>query len=367
MQINVEIENNKGPDIWKHQYYGNIKVNLQSAETLVANTRYRWRAKQEYNLSEVSSQFNFWNPTKVSVIDTSPGDKVDNKLVYVGNDLPTEVLSSPNIKMSIKGNKTPLNLANYDPATDPNAFTAPYWDFSSSIAGGITTYHYNTLILQNPIGNSSYSINGDIMGDLPYTASINDRFPGGYEPSDTSFPVSNIPWEIQNPNGVTGQYDEIRFENNESLAFKIINSVSPEAGMVKIGTENKLKIILDGEVPASTNLDFFLLRRNLYSPNSILVDTPFPYGSLAVTKEFVPSTNSTTLFTDDGGAGVGQNTATTGSMVSSQSGSIVTIYKPLTKADNTPSGILFPQYPTTLIDIQPDKVITNLRDKKLIE
>ena len=366
-EINVEIEKNKGPDIWKHQYYGNIKVNLQSAEKLVANTRYRWRAKQEYNLSEFSSQFNFWNPTKVSVIDTSLGDEVDNKLVYVGNDLPTEVLSSPNIKMSIKGNKTPLNPTNYDPTTDPNSFTAPYWDFSSSIAGGITTYHYNTLILQNPIGNSSYSINGDIMGDLPYTASINDRFPGGYEPSDTSFPVSNIPWEIQNPNGVTGQYDEIRFENNESLAFKIINSVSPEAGMVKIGTENKLKIILDGEVPASTNLDFFLLRRNLYSPNSILVDTPFPYGSLAVTKEFVPSTNSTTLFTDDGGAGVGQNTATTGSMVSSQSGSIVTTYQPLKKVNDTPAAILFPEYPTDLINLEPDKVIVDLRDKKLIE
>ena len=366
-EINTTIEQfGGGKDSWKNQYYGTIKVNLQSAETLVANTRYRWRAKQEYNESNFTSQFNFWNPTTVSVEDTS-GNKIGNRLTNVGKSLPTETSFSPNIKMSIKGNKTPLNLANYDPATDPNAFTAPYWDFSSSIAGVITTYHYNTLILQNPIGNSSYSINGDIMGDLPYTASINDRFPGGYEPSDTSFPVSNIPWEIQNPNGVTGQYDEIRFENNESLAFKIINSISPEAGMVKIGTENKLKIILDGEVPASTNLDFFLLRRNLYSPNSILVDTPFPYGSLAVTKEFVPSTNSTTLFTDDGGAGVGQNTATTGSMVSSQSGSIVTTYQPLKKVNDTPAAILFPEYPTDLINLEPDKVIVDLRDKKLIE
>jgi len=38
----------------------------------------------------------------------------------------------------------------------------------------------------------------------------------------------------------------------------------------------------------------------------------------------------------------------------------------LAKSDNTPSGILFPEYPTALIELEPDKVITDLRDKKLI-
>ena len=40
--------------------------------------------------------------------------------------------------------------------------------------------------------------------------------------------------------------------------------------------------------------------------------------------------------------------------------------RPLAKKDNTPSGILFPEFPTALIELEPDKVITQLRDNKLI-
>ena len=54
----------------------------------------------------------------------------------------------------------------------------------------------------------------------------------------------------------------------------------------------------------------------------------------------------------------------------SQTSSIVPrfqyIERALAKADNTPAGILFPEYPTALIELEPDKVITDLRDKKLI-
>jgi hypothetical protein len=42
------------------------------------------------------------------------------------------------------------------------------------------------------------------------------------------------------------------------------------------------------------------------------------------------------------------------------------VERPLSKKDNTPSGILFPEFPTALIELEPDKVITDLRDKKLI-
>ena len=41
--------------------------------------------------------------------------------------------------------------------------------------------------------------------------------------------------------------------------------------------------------------------------------------------------------------------------------------KPLLKSDNTPTGILLPEYPVELLQTEPDEVIRDLRDKKLIE
>ena len=55
------------------------------------------------------------------------------------------------------------------------------------------------------------------------------------------------------------------------------------------------------------------------------------------------------------------------SAVSTPSGSFITKYQPLLKQNNTPTGIIFPQYPIAAIEIEPDNVIRNLRDKKLIE
>ena len=54
------------------------------------------------------------------------------------------------------------------------------------------------------------------------------------------------------------------------------------------------------------------------------------------------------------------------STTTAQSGSYVTSVAPLSKKDNTPTGILFPEYPTADIELEPDVVITDLRDKKLI-
>ena len=146
-------------------------------------------------------------------------------------------------------------------------------------------------------------------------------------------------------------------KNNESFAYKILNYLTPKEN------SGELQITLDGVAERSVNIDFFLLRRYVYSPNTILINREFPYGSLPVTKEFIPSTN-VDLVNEANKTGADA----TGSLsTSSQSGSIVTIYKPLTKADNTPSGIIFPEFPTELIDLNPDEVIVNLRDKKLIE
>jgi hypothetical protein len=46
---------------------------------------------------------------------------------------------------------------------------------------------------------------------------------------------------------------------------------------------------------------------------------------------------------------------------------MVTVYSPLLKKNNTPSGFLFPSFPTPEIELTPDKVMSKLRDNKLID
>ena len=48
------------------------------------------------------------------------------------------------------------------------------------------------------------------------------------------------------------------------------------------------------------------------------------------------------------------------------SGSFIQYIKPLLKSDNTPTAILKPEFPVTEIDVAPDEIIRDLRDKKLI-
>ena len=344
--------------------YAEINFSLKKNTSFEANTRYRFKLFEEMDNVAVKGrnrdgpgtdpQNNIFQPTKFPEYNQQPK----------GGELLDPQLSSPFFDLSIIGTQTPARAVTWDPLTDPNTFHAPYWKFSGSLANpGGFSYDYDTLVLQDPQGNALYAT-GDIMGDLPYTASYNPRFPGGKEPADSGFPFTPITWEINPPSPDGREFDEIRFENSENLSRKIIDVIPPANNF------GKVKIVLDGVLPPSTNLDFFVLRRNVYSPNSLLINREFPYGSLPITKEFIPSTNNDLVYGSDNSTPGSPATAqdATGSFTTSQqSGSIVTTFKPLFKSDNTPAGILFPEFPTVLIDKNPDEVIIDLRDKKLIE
>ena len=330
-----------------------IKIKTSSNTPLIANRRYRWEVTQNYTSvgsgQSGISPVNYWNPTNAPYAYSGGTSVVINPPI-----------NGPFIQMFIQGTKTPSVPLTYDPFTDVNNFIAPFWAFKYSNPDDEPNTDLTTLTLVSNIGNASYGT-GDIMGELNYTASANDRFPGGLEPADSAFPFTGIPWSVIRPGEINNEggsdYDEIRFQNNESFSYKILNYLKPEEN------SGQLQLTLDGVVDRSVNIDFFLLRRNTYSPNTILINREFPYGALPVTKEFIPSTN-VDLVNEANATGA----EATGSLsTSSQSGSIVTIYKPLTKADNTPSGIIFPEFPTELIDLNPDEVIIDLRDKKLIE
>ena len=339
--------------------YAQLIFTTRKKDAFISEKRYRFSVKQEMDDMTLLSrdgdqpQNNIWQPTKYPNIDGQQNNRAGTDF-----DFP---LVSPRFDLSIEGIKTPTLPPSYDPTTDPNSFKTPYWKFSGSllIPGGFV-YDYDTIVLEDPVGNAKYNT-GEIMGSLAYTASANSRFPGGVEPADSGFDFTTITWEVRTPSKDGREFDEIRFENSENLSRKILEVTPPDAD------GGKLKLVLDGELPPSTNLDFFILRRNVFSPNSILINKEFPYGSLPVSKEFIPSTNDTTLFFDNNDAPSEMDSSYRSEATSSQSGSFVTTYKPLLKSDNTPAGILFPQYPTELIDRNPDDVIIDLRDKKLIE
>jgi len=105
-------------------------------------------------------------------------------------------------------------------------------------------------------------------------------------------------------------YDEIRFEGLEQLSFAITNVTS--------SATNQMILNLDRDIPNGVDLDYFLLRRYVEDPSSIILDVNFP-------------------LTDNSGS--------------------------INSAGN---GILKPQYITKELELSIDTIIQNLKNQNLI-
>lgn len=315
----------------------NWNIKLASNEEIVSERRYRWKVVQHFNGEPIDPTRNYWNPT--------------NKASFNGGG-PIESPAGPYINMHVD------NAREGDGTVD-NALNAPYWTFPVGDDGNIR----NQIELVDPNGNSAYD-NGYIQGFIPYTASESGRFPGGVEPADANFPNFNVNWKLE-------INDEIRFENNELYTYKILKVIPPSENITDEGA--RLRLHLDGTVPPSVEKDFFLIRRYVEADNVVIIDKLFPYGGLSIKRETLPGTQldqfeyeGTKNITPDnpdaeptaGKFITGTNTPTT---VTKE------VYAPLLKKDNTPSGVLFPEYAIKEIDFNTDEVIRDLRDKKLIE
>jgi hypothetical protein len=303
--------------------YASFIFNLKLDPTIIpqANRRYRWVSTQYYTNETVDSARNYYNPT------TKPqnlGGGATPYAAYNGPYINATVTSQNSLSSNVDG-----------------ALNAPYWDYY----GG----DQDILELQSPNGNVTYG--GEYYQTyLPYTASVNPQFPGGYEPIDSSIPAFNIPWVLY-------EGDEIRFQNSEALVYKILEVITPENS-----GNDKLRIKLSDVVPATVNKDFFLIRRYIPSNNTILISTLFPYGSLKTEQRFVESNN---ILTENSGSTT-ELWPSSSIAIAEQSGSYVTSVAPLSKKDNTPSGLLLPEFPTKIIDVSTDEIIKQLRDNKLL-
>tara|TARA_R110000737_G_scaffold124253_3_gene156475 strand:+ start:1423 stop:5289 length:3867 start_codon:yes stop_codon:yes gene_type:complete len=295
--------------------YMTFDIDVQSNETLTSNYFYKWDIDGVFDSEPVNADLNRYNPTL-----TKEGGAALNPI------------PKPTSKISIQGSQQ--GQSDVD-----NALNSPFWEFSESNSTAVT----NTIELQSSNGNALY---GPVQYQktLPYSASDSTFFPGNKEPFDTTWPQQREPF-------VVNLGDEIRFENSEDKTYSVTQVISPADNESQTG-QFKLKLVLDRNISPSYNKDFFLLRRFVRDPSILLFDTEFPYpGTPGPTQKFVINTG---IY-----SGSGFQPAT-GSYVNVPS-------EPLSKKQLTTSAIIFPEFPTLGIQNEPDLIIEQLRNNKLID
>ena len=215
---------------------------------------------------------------------------------------------------------------------EANKANSPFWDFPGS--------DYSIIEMQSPNFNEAYGT-GFIQGDLPYEPGPSQYFPSGIEPRTTTFDPIVDALEFE-------EDDEIRFGNNENFTYRILEVFAPQEN------GGKVKLRLDKAIDTSINKDFFLVRRKVVNPNSLYLDTPFPYSTLSSgsISQAILSTGSQAIsgsFTP----GVDEDGFYTGSVSDLE----------LT----TTPGILFPDFPTKYLIQSASSIINDLISKGIID
>ncbi len=258
--------------------------------------------------------------------------------------------------------KTDLQGQDSNPVT---AALPPYWTFKTTTGDNSGDIIANKLIMSSSQMNKGYG-RGFIQKDLIYTASFNKNFPDGIEPGYTQFPTVQTPWSLQ-------PFDEIRFNNDEGQNYIITEVITPQnqtiASYVEEGV-GMLEITLDRDVPES----FAVFKETSPGGVGIALD--------------VSATSSTAVAIDN--ALVEPESKSTPQLVKvgfpqqifrpldffvirryvDDASSIITEQQyPYENPPNTgsSSGFLIPEYPTNTLKVNPDEILSDLIDKKLIE
>ena len=243
---------------------------------------------------------------------------------------------------------------------EANTAKAPFWVYTGSAGAGNTNIlDQSILVMSSSNMNEAYGTTFR-QGDLEYFPGQSDFFPGGVEPATTSF--DRIDNTIQLFEG-----DEIRFANNENYTYTIDEVFAPAENLERDSSGAKkprLKIKLSGPVPKSINKNFFLVRRPVVNPNSLYLNTPFPYENLA-------SASISTVIKNTGSF---INAGTSGSFAISSSAMLngidadgnYTASLSSLELQETP-GILYPDFPTEYLIQSASVIVNDLISKGIIE
>jgi hypothetical protein len=224
------------------------------------------------------------NGTMVQKHDSSPPGVVNDPYLQIDDNAAIERYDNPywyrNFFPQIPGRPDApiLELQLTSPKAgsfqNQNGALAPYWR-----RYGSTT---NQLYMASDTLNQAYAIKDEdgnydkyyVQAKIPYSGSTNTDFPLTKEPDFIEFdPVVDI-WSLE-------EGDEIRFENNEDLTFRI-SSIDGQKPIIP-PTESPTGQLIVTVSPSfdqvePTNFDFFVVRRYKENRNFIILDQQKPYG-----------------------------------------------------------------------------------------
>jgi len=235
----------------------------------------------------------------------------------------TNVSTKPTIKYSVT---SPLS----ENATQ-NQVSGPFWRRYPLTNDEL---YMSSSLLNQTYGLSYYQARLDYKGDR------STDFPLTVEPGFIEFDPVSDPWKLE-------LGDEIRFENNEKLTFKITliddlegKNINSEA----IADKLRVKVFPPFQyvdengktiINQPSNFDFFVVRRYKDNKNFIILDQQMPYG-------FSYGNGTIDYSGEDIQAGV----------------------EPVTRASSP--GILLPEHRIEVFDKNPDLVLKDLIEKGIV-
>jgi len=222
-----------------------------------------------------------------------------------------------------------------------NAAPGPFWRrYPNSV---------DELYMSSSILNQTYYNESNqkffVQAKLPYNGAVSTDFPLTVEPSFIEFdPITDF-WEMKDG-------DEIRFENNENLTYRVTSvddrkSVTEPNDVNSNLPEDKLRIVVtppfeytasNGQIVKNepSNFDFFVVRRYKENRNFIILDQQMPYGIISTGK---------------------------GEIAFSETDSFVGV-EPVNPSSSP--GLLLPEHRIGKFNVNPDLILKDLIEKRII-
>jgi hypothetical protein len=258
--------------------------------------------------------------------------------------------------LDFEGAYTSVNLqgqgANDYLMDETNNASSPFWVYTGSSGGRNVVLDESILVMSSSNMNEAYGTTFR-QADLEYQPGESEYFPFGKEPSYTSFDRIDSTVELR-------ENDEIRFANNENFTYRVIRVYPPQENIESDSGSSKkgrLKVQLDRPVDRSVNKDFFLVRRPIVNPNSLYLDTPFPYESLS-------SASLTTTVRNKNTSGIALSSSALIGPTGSDGGYTASM---LNIETATTPGILYPDFPTQYLVESASIIVNDLISKGIIE
>jgi len=226
----------------------------------------------------------------------------------------------------------------YSEETVTNSAPAPFWRrYPTDPTDPNSPLTPDQLYLSSSILNQTYASNIPFFqAKIPYIGSTSTDFPLTVEPSFIEFDPIVDPWELE-------LGDEIRFQNDESLTYKIVNIILPPGRNPRSeDIEQKIRIVIEppfnsqSENAIPYDFDFFVIRRYKENKNFIILNQQMPYGIISTGKGEVAFSG------EDGFVGV----------------------EPVNPSSSP--GLLLPQYRVSRFNVNPDLVLKDLIEKGIV-